>query len=59
MSGNVSEHVNKANTVDGKGFDFGQTRVEGSSDPVGWDDDGIYSGNDMQIYGSATGVGAS
>lgn len=57
LSGNVNEHVNKANTIDGSGFDAGQTSVAGSSAPASVDDDGVYTAVDMQKYGSATGEG--
>lgn len=49
--------MNKANTIDGSGFDVGQTSVAGSSAPASIDDDGIYAAIDMQKYGSATGGG--
>jgi hypothetical protein len=49
--------VNKANTIDGSGFDAGQTSVAGSSAPASVDDDGVYTAVDMQKYGSATGEG--
>jgi len=58
MSGNVWEHVNKANTIDGSGYNTGQTVVTGSSAPTGWDDNGMY-GTDMQHYGAATGLGTT
>ncbi len=58
LSGNVWEHVNKANTIDGTGYNTGQTAVSWSSAPTLWDNDGIY-GTDMQRYGSATGLGTT
>ena len=54
LSGNTFEHVNKANTLDGNGFDAGQTAVAGSSAPTVWGDDGVYDAADMQLYGAAT-----
>ena len=46
--------MNKANTIDGTGFDTGQTAVTGSSAPTFWDDNGIYAAAAMQLYGAAT-----
>jgi len=57
LAGNVTEHVNKANTIDGSGFNAGQTSIAGSSSLTNWDDDGVYAPADMQKYGAATGVG--
>lgn len=57
LSGNVWEHVNKANTIDGSGFNAGQTAVAGSSALTNWDDDGVYDAADMQLYGAATWLG--
>lgn len=57
LSGNVWEHVNKANSIDGIWFNSGQTTVDGSSQPADWDADGIYDSTDMQLYGAATQLG--
>lgn len=59
LAGNVWEHVNKANTIDGNGFNAGQTSVAGSSSSAGWDNDGLYAAADMQKYGAATGIGTT
>ncbi len=54
LSGNVWEHVNKANTIDGSRFNTGQTTVAGSSGPTVWDDNWIYNLTDMKVYSAAT-----
>lgn len=54
FSGNVWEHVNKANSIDGTGYNTGQTALAWSSAPTVWDDNGIYDPVDMQLYGAAT-----
>lgn len=48
LAGNVWEHVNKANNIDGSGFDAGQTSISGAVT------NGVYNAEDMQKYGSAT-----
>jgi hypothetical protein len=51
--------VNKGNSVDGTGYNTGQTALAGSSTPAGWDNDGVYTLGDMQKYGSATQLGTA
>jgi hypothetical protein len=51
--------VNKGNSVDGTGYNTGQTAVTGSSAPISWDNDGVYTALDMQKYGSATQLGTA
>ncbi|MDQ7022515.1 MAG: hypothetical protein Q9M97_03135 [Candidatus Gracilibacteria bacterium] len=52
LSGNVWEHVNKSNTIDGTNYNNGETAVSGSSAGTNRDDDGIYAITDMDKYGS-------
>ncbi|MDQ7023363.1 MAG: hypothetical protein Q9M97_07710, partial [Candidatus Gracilibacteria bacterium] len=52
FSGNVWEHVNKANTYDGSGYNINQTTINSSSALAYWDDDGIYAIEEMDEYGS-------
>lgn len=50
---NVSEFVNKANTIDWINFNQWQTTVSWSTSWVDYDDDWIYGIDDMKKYGSA------
>ena len=52
LSGNVWEHVNKANTLDWSNYNVWQTSMTWSSSWTNWDDDGIYALEDMKKYGS-------
>ena len=52
LSGNVWEHVNKANTIE-VNFASWQTSVAWSSNNTNWDNDGIYDTSDMKKYGSS------
>ncbi len=54
ISGNLWEHVNKANNLDGANFNTWRTSIAGSSNNTNWDNDGVYANNDMQKYGAAT-----
>jgi len=57
LSGNIWEHVNKANTLDGTNYNVWQTIIAWSSNWTSWDDDWIYSQADMQKYWSALWLG--
>lgn len=47
ISGNLWEHVNKANTIDWSFYNMGQTTFLWSSNWFWWDDDGKYDSVDM------------
>ncbi|MDD5769609.1 MAG: prepilin-type N-terminal cleavage/methylation domain-containing protein [Candidatus Gracilibacteria bacterium] len=57
LSGNVQEHVNKFNVIDGTNYNSGQTVIAGSSAGTAWDGDGIYTTSDMLKYGSISSLG--
>jgi len=52
FAGNVREHVNKADTVDGSDYNVWQTSVWWVSNGTDWDDDGVYAWADMDKYWS-------
>jgi hypothetical protein len=56
LSGNVWEHVNKANTIDWTNHNFWFTKITWSSSWTSFDDNGIYDINDMKKYWSSLGL---
>ncbi len=53
LSGNIREHVNKANTIDWTNYDLWQISIAWSSTWTNSDDNGIYDSNDMKKYWSS------
>ncbi|NUJ97435.1 prepilin-type N-terminal cleavage/methylation domain-containing protein [Candidatus Gracilibacteria bacterium] len=62
IGGNVSEHVNKANTVDGSNYNFGDLSLGSSTSTVAWNDSDIVSARSLHgpllaLNGLSHGIG--